>query len=58
MSETRTLELLKNYDIAADEFAPILQKVRDLMTDFSAIDQKFDQNGAPLTINHLPNWKK
>jgi hypothetical protein len=48
----------KNYEIAADEFAPILEKVRDLMKDFNEMDQKLDRIGAPLMPNRLPNWLK
>lgn len=48
----------QNYEIAADEFAPILEKIRALMGNFDKMDQKLDQIGAPLTPNRLPNWKK
>ena len=48
----------KNYDIAADEFGPILESLKSLVADFQGMDQKLDQIGAPLTPDRLPNWKK
>ncbi len=48
----------RNYDIAADEFTPILSQVRALIGEFREMDQKLDQLGAPLTPDRLPNWKK
>ncbi|KYG81578.1 photosystem II stability/assembly factor-like uncharacterized protein [Roseivirga ehrenbergii] len=47
-----------NYDIAANEFAPILPKVKALVSEFTRMDGKLDQLGAPLTSGRLPNWKK
>ena len=49
---------ITNYDIAADEFAPILPKVKSLVSEFTRMDGKLDQLGAPLTSGRLPNWKK
>lgn len=49
---------LKNYDIAADEFAPILTGVKTLMTEFTRMDSRLGQLGAPLTPGRLPNWRK
>jgi photosystem II stability/assembly factor-like uncharacterized protein len=49
---------IRNYDIASDEFAPILTEVKKLLGDFSAMDSKLDQMGAPLTSGRIPNWKK
>lgn len=49
---------IRNYDIAADEFAPILTEVKKLLGEFSTMDTKLDQIGAPLTTGRIPNWKK
>lgn len=49
---------LRNYDIAADEFAPVLQKTRELAARFEAMDKKLGEMGAPLTPGRLPDWKK
>lgn len=49
---------IRNYDIAADEFAPILMQVKSLLEEFTAMDRKLDQIGAPLTSGRIPNWKK
>lgn len=49
---------LTGYDIAADEFTPILSAVKALMTDFRNMDNRLGQMGAPLTPGRLPDWKK
>ena len=46
------------YNIAADEFALILARLRGLMGEFDQMDSKLDQNGVPLTPGRLPNWRK
>lgn len=46
------------YDIAAEEFAPILSTVKSLMSDFENMDQKLGNSGAPLTPGRLPDWRK
>ena len=46
------------YDIAADEFGPILADVKSLMKDFDQMDNKLGSSGAPLTPGRLPDWKK
>jgi len=49
---------IRNYDIAADEFAPILLEVKKLIKEFEAMDMRLDDMGAPLTPGRLPDWKK
>lgn len=49
---------LRNYDIAADEFAPILERVKALNDKFNAMDKRLAAMGAPLTPGRLPDWKK
>ena len=48
----------RNYEIAADEFAPILEKVKALQTDFEMIEKHMESTNAPITKGRLPNWKK
>jgi len=48
----------RDYNIAADEFTPILEEVRALVMEFHEMDQKLGTMGAPLTPGRLPNWKK
>ncbi|NVJ46151.1 MAG: exo-alpha-sialidase, partial [Cytophagia bacterium] len=49
---------LKNYDIAANEFAPVLESVKALQPKFESMDQKLGNMGAPLLPGALPDWKK
>jgi len=48
----------RNYEIAADEFAPILEEVNALKLEFEKMDQKLGTINAPVTKGRLPNWKK
>jgi hypothetical protein len=47
-----------NYNLAADEFGPILEEARNLMKDFQSMDSRLGEMGAPLTPGRLPDWKK
>jgi photosystem II stability/assembly factor-like uncharacterized protein len=49
---------LRNYDIAADEFAPILELAKELKLEFDKIDAHLDEMKAPATPGRLPDWKK
>lgn len=49
---------LRNYEIASDEFAPVLKEVKALIKEFEAMDKKLDAMGAPVTPGRLPDWKK
>jgi photosystem II stability/assembly factor-like uncharacterized protein len=49
---------MRNYEIAADEFTPILSSIKSLMAEFNKMENKLDQTGAPLTSGRLPDWKK
>ena len=48
----------RNYEIAADEFAPILEEVKALKAEFEKMDQTLGTMDAPVTKGRLPNWKK
>jgi len=46
------------YAIAAEAFAPLLQKVKAIAeVDVKKIEQKLEELGAPYTPGRLPNWK-
>jgi hypothetical protein len=49
---------IRNYEIAADEFKPILESIKSLMPVFNQMDANLNQMGAPITSGRLPNWKK
>ncbi len=47
------------YEIVADEFALILQKMHKLVEeDVRKIEKKLEELGAPYTPGRLPEWKK
>lgn len=48
----------QNYEIAAEEFAPLLEQVKMLKEEFKKMDQKMTDLDAPLTPGRLPDWKK
>ncbi len=48
----------RNYEIAADEFTPILEKVKALKVDFEKAEEHLGEINAPVTKGRLPNWKK
>ncbi len=47
------------YKIVADEFSPILQRLKKLVEeDVKKIEKKLEEIGAPYTPGRLPDWKK
>lgn len=47
------------YRIVADDFGPILQKLKKLIEeDVKMIEKKLDEIGAPYTPGRFPDWKK
>jgi photosystem II stability/assembly factor-like uncharacterized protein len=47
------------YQIVADDFGPILQKLKKLVEeDVKRIEKMLDEIGAPYTPGRFPNWKK
>lgn len=51
--------LKEQYDVAADIFAPALEKIRKLYeVDMKKLEDAMDAAGAPLTPGRLPKWKK
>ncbi len=47
-----------NYEVAADEFAPLLEKVKELQNNFKEVEDAMGKMNAPITKGRLPNWKK
>lgn len=47
----------KTYDIAAEEFDPVYDKIKALVAEFEAFDEKLDVLGAPTTEGRFPDWK-
>ena len=49
---------LRSYEIAAQEFAPVLEKLKVLVeTDLKDLEAKADAAGAPWTPGRVPTWK-
>ena len=49
---------IKNYEIAADEFTPILTSVRALQSRMEAMHRKLGSRNSPWLAGALPNWSK
>ncbi|HEX4824445.1 MAG TPA: hypothetical protein VFV19_09035 [Candidatus Polarisedimenticolaceae bacterium] len=48
----------RNYEIAATEFKPVLDKLRTLiLTDLTKIEAAAEAAGAPWTPGRVPDWK-
>jgi hypothetical protein len=49
---------LDTYKLAAEEFAPVLEKLRALVTvDLANLEKQLDAIGAPHTPGRIPDWK-
>jgi len=48
----------RNYDIASEQFAPVLAKLRTLvLTDLKLLEDRAEAAGAPWTPGRVPDWK-
>jgi Mg2+ and Co2+ transporter CorA len=47
----------EQYEIAAEEFGPILDDIKQLKKDIEAVEQALEKAGAPWTPGRLPDWK-
>jgi len=48
----------RNYDIAAQEFSPVLAKLRTLsLVDLEKLEDEAEAAGAPWTPGRVPDWK-
>jgi hypothetical protein len=48
----------RGYDIAAEEFGPVLAKLRGLIeSDLAQLEAAAEQSGAPWTPGRVPQWK-
>jgi len=49
----------RNYEIAAKQFAPVLEQLRALITvDLVALENAAEAAGAPWTPGRVPSWKE
>jgi photosystem II stability/assembly factor-like uncharacterized protein len=57
-TSTPTATQRRNYDIAATEFKPVLEKLRTLiLTDLAKVEAAAEASGAPWTPGRVPDWK-
>ncbi|MCU0256186.1 MAG: hypothetical protein MUF60_05550, partial [Vicinamibacterales bacterium] len=49
---------LRAYEIAAEEFAPVLERLRALDADLRKLEATLEAAGAPWTPGRVPVWKK
>lgn len=48
----------ESYNIAAKQFEEVLQELRKLASDLSAVELALEKAGAPYTPGRLPEWKE
>ncbi len=49
----------RNYDLAADAFAPLLESLRQLIdVDLAAIESEVESAGGPWTPGRMPAWER
>ncbi|MCI4670736.1 MAG: glycosyl hydrolase [Bacteroidia bacterium] len=46
------------YEIAAEEFKPVYQEIKDISKAVTEMENKLDKLGAPYTPGRLPGWEK
>ena len=56
-TSTPTGTQMRAYDIAAQAFAPVLEKLRTLDADLKDVEAKAEAAGAPWTSGRVPVWK-
>jgi photosystem II stability/assembly factor-like uncharacterized protein len=47
----------RSYEIAAEAFAPVLESLRSLESDLSALEAEMEAAGAPWTPGRVPTWQ-
>jgi photosystem II stability/assembly factor-like uncharacterized protein len=53
-----TLAQQQNYDLAAKQFGPLLQKMKEAATAISEIEKEMERSGAPYTPGRWPEWRQ
>ncbi|MDO8367621.1 MAG: glycosyl hydrolase [Saprospiraceae bacterium] len=53
-----TQTYLENYQIAANQFGPVLEELKAIDREIQAIEQALEQGGAPVTPGRWPVWKE
>jgi hypothetical protein len=57
-TSTPTATQKRNYEIAATDFKPVLDKLRTLvLTDLAKVEAAAEAAGAPWTPGRVPDWK-
>ena len=46
-----------DYAVAAEEFAPVLEKLRQADKDLASLESRMEAAGAPWTPGRVPTWK-
>jgi hypothetical protein len=47
----------RNYEIAAEQFAAFLPRLRQLLADLAALERRAEASGAPWTPGRVPEWE-
>ncbi len=53
-----TTTYIKSYDVAADQFGGLLDKLKSIDTEVKTLESKLEKYGAPYTPGRFPEWKK
>ncbi len=58
-TSTATTSFKQNYQIAAEEFRPVLDKLKNLVEiDLKNLENKMNKLGSPWTPGRVPDWKE
>jgi hypothetical protein len=47
----------ENYRLVGEQFVPLLQQLRSLLSDVQKLESQLDLAGAPWTSGRVPDWK-
>lgn len=47
----------ENYRLVGEQFVPLLQQLRSLLSDVQKLESQLDLAGAPWTAGRIPDWK-
>ncbi|MGB3800205.1 MAG: glycosyl hydrolase, partial [Lewinella sp.] len=48
----------ESYQVAAEQFAPLLDELKTIDTDVRALEQTLETQGAPYTPGRWPDWSR
>ena len=46
------------YEIAAEEFDPVMKELKEVVKSIQELEEKLEQYGAPYTPGRIPTWQK